>query len=69
MVVHLCCRSAEILLCRSEEDDILNVATNTIVMIVLLEYGGTLVAEDSVSLSFSEMTCEKTDWLAMGCER
>jgi hypothetical protein len=66
MAVHLCCRSAEVLLCRSE-DDILNVATNTIVMIVLLEYGGTLVAEDSVSLSFSEMTCEKIHCLA--CQR
>ena len=59
MAVHLCCGSAEILLRRSEEDDILNVAMNTIVMIVLLEYGGILVAQNLVSLSFSEMTFEK----------
>ena len=47
----------------------MNVATNTIVVIVLLEYGGTLVAEDSGSLSFSEMTCEKIHCLATGCQR
>ena len=49
----------------------MNVAMNTIVMIVLLEYGGTLVAENLVSLSFSEMTCEKihclvTSWRVIG---
>jgi hypothetical protein len=44
----------------AEEDDILNVETNTIVIIVLFEYGGALVAKDPVPLSFSEMTFEKT---------
>ena len=29
----------------------------------------TRVAENPVSLSFGEMTCEKTDWLAIRCER
>jgi hypothetical protein len=56
MAIHLCRGSAEILLRQSKEDDILNVATNTIVIVVLLEYGGALVAKDPVPLSFSEMT-------------
>jgi hypothetical protein len=64
MAVHLCRGLAEILLRWSEEYDILNIATNAIVVIVLLEYSGTLVAKNSVSLSFSEMTCEKTHRLA-----
>ena len=58
------------LLWRSQKDDILNVAMNTLVMIVLLEYGGTLVAENPVSLPFSEMTCEThclaTSWRVVG---
>jgi len=66
MTVHLCGSSAEMLLWRSQKDDILNVATNTLVMIVLLEYGGTLMAENPVSLPFSEMTYEKTRCLAIG---
>jgi len=37
-------------------------------MTVLLEYGGTLVAENPVSLPFSEMTYEKTYCLATRCE-
>ena len=46
----------------------MNIATNTLVMTVLLEYGGTLVAENPVSLPFSEMTYEKTYCLATRCE-
>jgi hypothetical protein len=68
MTVHLCRGSADILLWRPNEDHILNRASNTIVVIVLLEYGGTLVAENPVSLSFSEMTCQKPHRLATSCE-
>jgi hypothetical protein len=68
MTVHLCGSSAEMLLWRSQKDDILNVATNTIVVIVLLKYGGTLMAENAVSLSFSKVTYEKTRWLVSRCE-
>ena len=36
----------------------MNIATNTIVMIVLLEYSRTFVPENPVSLPLSEMTCK-----------
>jgi hypothetical protein len=68
MTVHLCGGSAEMLLWQSQKDDILNVATNTIVVIELLEYGGALMAENPVSLPFSKMTYKKTRWLATRCD-
>jgi hypothetical protein len=57
MAVHLCRSSANILLCRSKKDNVLSVATNTAVMIVLLEYGGPVMTEDLVSLPFGEVPC------------
>ena len=47
----------------------LNIALDAIIVIVLLKYSRTRVAKNPVSFSFGEMTCEKTNWLAMGCER
>ena len=57
MTVHLCRGSADILLWRSNEDHILNGASNTIIVIVLLEYGGPVMTEDPVSLPFGEVPC------------
>ena len=56
MEVHLHRTSAIFLLWRSQEDDILNVATNTIVMAVFLTGNRLLVAEDSISFRFDKMT-------------
>lgn len=56
MEVHLCRASANFLLWRSQEDGILNVATNTIVMVVFLIDNRLLVAEDSISFPFDKMT-------------
>jgi hypothetical protein len=39
----------------------LNIAIDAIIVIVLLKYGRTRVAENPALLSFGEMTCEKTD--------
>ena len=54
MAVHLCCGPTDILLWWPKKGDILNVATNTFVMITLLEYSGPMVTEDPVSLPLSE---------------
>ena len=43
----------------------MNVSADTIVVIVLLKYSRTLVAENPVSLSFSEMAYKRRHWLAM----
>jgi hypothetical protein len=65
ITVYLCRGSADILLWRSKEDYILNRTLNIIIVIVLLEYGGTLMAENPVSLSFSEMIYQKPHRLAI----
>lgn len=69
MAVYLYRGSTEILLRRSEEDNILNVTTNIIVMIVLLEYSGTLMIENTVSFSFSKIIFKKTNYLVISCKR
>lgn len=69
IAVYLCRGSTEILLRRSEEDNILNVTTNIIVMIVLLEYSGTLITENTVSFSLSKITFKKTNYLVTSCKR
>src|SRR5436305_14732342 len=60
MEVHRCRTSADFLPRRSQEDDILNVVTNTIVMVVSLMDSGALVAEDLISFPFGKMTCVDT---------
>ena len=42
----------------------MNVPTDAIVVIVFLEYSRTMMAENPVPLSFSEMACERTRELA-----
>jgi hypothetical protein len=42
---------------------------DAIIVIVFLKYSRTRVAENPVSFSFGEMTCQKVDWLAIRCER
>jgi hypothetical protein len=42
----------------------LNVPTDAIIVIIFLEYGGTMMAENPVPLSFGEMACERTRELA-----
>jgi hypothetical protein len=56
MEVYLCRTSANFLLWRSQEDDILNVATNAIVMVVFLIDNRLLMAENSISFRFDKMT-------------
>jgi hypothetical protein len=65
MAVRLCRSAAESLLRRAQRDDILDIATDTIIMVVLLEYGRPSVAKNLVTFPFSEMTCELTGRLAV----
>jgi hypothetical protein len=55
MEVYLCHTSANFLLWRSQEDGNLNVATDTIVVVVFLVDNRLLVAENSISFSFDKM--------------
>lgn len=55
MAVHLYRSSANILLYRSKKDNILNIATNIIIMVVLLKNGEPVMTEDPASLPFGEV--------------